>query len=58
MAAFLEVHARLLDFGLVAEAVEHHVHPGLGKGVRNAEPDAAGRAGDDRGLARKLACRP
>ena len=53
--ALLELHAGLLDLGLVAEAVEHHVHAGLGEGLGDAEADAAGRAGDDGGLAGELA---
>ena len=39
--------AQLLDRGLVAEAVEHHVDFLLRQCGRNAEPDAAGRAGYD-----------
>ena len=46
--------AGLLDLCLVAEAIEHHVHAGLGECLGDAEADAAGRAGDDGGLARQL----
>ena len=45
-----ETGARRLDVGLVAEAVEHDVVPVRGQRPGNAQPDAAGRSGDDGGL--------
>ena len=43
----------------LAEAVEHEVGAGRGQGAGDAEPDAAGRARDDGGLAgeRPRGCR-
>ena len=45
----LDAGALLLDRGLVAEAVDHHVGAVLGEGAGDAEADAGGRAGDDGG---------
>ena len=45
-----ETGTRRLDVGFVAEAVEHDVVPVRGQRPGNAQPDAAGRSGDDGGL--------
>ncbi|MNP57399.1 hypothetical protein D3C76_1522240 [compost metagenome] len=40
----------------IAKAVEDQVGPGLGQAQGNAQADAAGRTGDQGGLARKSGC--
>jgi len=40
-----------LDLLRLAEAVQHHVGARAGQRARDAEPDAAGRAGDERDFA-------
>ena len=46
----LDAGALLLDRGGVAEAVDHDVGAVLGERPGDAEADAGGRAGDDRGF--------
>src|SRR5690242_4242718 len=50
----LESATDLVDVALIAEPVQHHVHPGSGKGAGDAEADTAGRTRDDRRPAGKF----
>ena len=53
VGALRQLRARLLDLQRLAEAVQHDVGARAREGFGDAEPDAAGRAGDDGGLARE-----
>src|SRR5262249_38943400 len=53
VGALGELRARLLDLQCLAETVQHDIGARTREGFGDAEPDAAGRAGDDGGLALK-----